>query len=67
MEDKNMKSYIVREVGFEALMSAIIEQAINDSMAVDEDGNKTADAMDAEQGVEEWRKALEDLLLPTVY
>ena len=62
-----MKSYIVREVGFEALMSAIIEQAINDSMAVNEDGNKTADAMDAEQGVEEWRKALEDLLLPTVY
>ena len=62
-----MKNYIVREVGFEALMSAIIEQAINDSMAVDKDGNKTADAMDAEQGVTEWRKALEDLLLPTVY
>lgn len=62
-----MRNYIVREVGYEALMSAIIEQAINDSMAVDEDGNKTADAMDAEQGVMEWRKSLEDLLLPTVY
>lgn len=62
-----MKQYITREVGYEALMSAIIEQAINDSMAVDKDGNKTADAMDAECGVMEWRKELEDLLLPTIY
>lgn len=88
------KQYIVREVGFEALMAAIVEQAKADAENASEkaydayitacdaaDAGDTekwkrydremkkwdAEKADAEKGIEEWRKALEDLLLPTVY
>lgn len=89
-----MKNYIVREVGFEALMAAIIEQAKADAdnasekaydafvIALDaSDANDNerwkksmkevqkwdAEETDAKKGIEEWRKVLEDLLLPSVY
>lgn len=88
------KNYILREVGYEALMAAIIERATEDVKSADDkayDAYITAcDAADAgdiekwkkydrkmkkwdaekadtEKGIEEWRKSLEDLLLPTVY
>lgn len=88
------KIYIVREVGFDALMAAIVEQAKVDAenasekaydayiMACDAadagDAEKwkrydkemkkwDAEKADAEKGIEEWRKVLEDLLLPSVY
>lgn len=88
------KQYITREVGYEALMAAIIEQAMLDAENADDkaydayidfcdasdahDHEKCvkakkemekwdAEKADAEQGIEEWRKLLEDLLLPTVY
>lgn len=89
-----MRNYIVREVGYEALMAAIIEQAMLDAekaddkaydayidswdasdvhdhdafvKAIKEEEKWNAEKADAEQGIEEWRKLLEDLLLPTVY
>lgn len=88
------KNYITREVGYEALMAAIIEQAKADA---DNASDKAYDAFidaldasdandnarweksmkevqkwdaeetDAKKGIEEWRKVLEDLLLPSVY
>lgn len=86
------KQYIVREVGYQALMAAIIEQARADADYANRRANDafirmkeiryrnahkatlekmvlnfTKEKEDAEKGIEEWRKELEDLLLPSIY
>ena len=86
-----MKNYILREVGHEALMAAIIEQAREDAKKANEKANVAYEEMkkannanakrvwekkmlkymaeekDAMKAVREWRKELEDLLLPSIY
>ena len=86
------KQYITREVGYEALMAAIIEQAREDAKIANKRANEayaemkkipynnahkrtfekmvlrfTKEKEDAEEAVREWRKELEDLLLPSIY
>lgn len=86
------KQYITREVGYEALMAAIIEQAREDAKIANKRANDAYVEMkkipynnahkrtlekkmlrcmeeekDARRAVREWRKELEDLLLPSIY
>lgn len=53
-----MKNYIIREVGYTALLSAIIEIAERDASRTRKDGTPTNDALDAMQGLREWRADL---------
>lgn len=50
-----MSNYIVRETGYTALLSAIIEMAERDAAKTDKQGRPTSDALDAMAGLKEWR------------
>lgn len=54
------KNYIVREAGYEGLLSAIIEMAERDASRTDKQGRPTSDALDAMQGLREWRDEISE-------
>lgn len=59
-------TYITRGVGYTALLAAVIEQAREDIKKANKRGD-TADAMDALQGIEEWKAEVEANLNFKIY
>ena len=55
------KNYMVRNTGYLGLVEAIMEICYEDAKKTDSEGNYTADALDAQKAISEWKNLYADI------